>query len=336
MSSAAKPIGFAFIGAGQVAGFHRAALARLAPRARLVGLYDADAALAARRAAEWGVPAHHTVEALLGAPGVDVVSVLTPVEAHVATATAALATGHHVLIEKPVAQDPDEIRHLALVAAERGVHVWPAHNYLYDPAIRRAGRLIASGALGRSACAFIHYAIAHPPALQARYPGIIAQVMTHHAYLSLYLLGRPLRVSSVATHFADGGGSGDAAKENQAGITLEYAGGAIASLFATVAVSDTSSQPGPLLVKVLGERGSFCFNWQDSVVEQPSGDLRQGYPAYEDSFYYELAYLVDDCLAQGAEPLSTIGDAADAAEIVAEARRAAADGRSRVPRWIGP
>ena len=52
--------------------------------------------------------------------------------------------------------------------------------------------------IGKQVCSLeIHYNIHHTESVCARLPGVIRQILTHHAYTALYLLGSPVRELTV-------------------------------------------------------------------------------------------------------------------------------------------
>jgi len=84
---------------------------------------------------------------------VDLVSICTPTDTHVDLAIRALRAGKHVLVEKPVSLDPNEIRRLAIVARETKrlcmpamcMRFWPGWSWLFD-AVRdgRYGAIVSA------------------------------------------------------------------------------------------------------------------------------------------------------------------------------------------------
>jgi predicted dehydrogenase len=81
-------------------------------------------------------------------PSVDVVDIVTPNFLHKEIALAAIAAGKHVYCEKPLALTAAEAKQMYLAAEKAGVKTLVGFNYLRNPAIAEARRLIASGALG--------------------------------------------------------------------------------------------------------------------------------------------------------------------------------------------
>lgn len=73
------------------------------PDCRIGAVYDPQPAAAERIAVQAAAPALASVEAVLAAPGVDVVLVCTPTHTHPDIVAQAAAAGHHILCEKPMA-----------------------------------------------------------------------------------------------------------------------------------------------------------------------------------------------------------------------------------------
>jgi predicted dehydrogenase len=86
--------------------------------------------------------------ALVERPDVDVVIVATPHHLLADVALAAVAAGKHVLVEKPAARRASEIEPVMMAAQRNGVLVRVGFNHRYHPALSRAKRLAADGAIG--------------------------------------------------------------------------------------------------------------------------------------------------------------------------------------------
>ncbi|MFN8017242.1 MAG: Gfo/Idh/MocA family oxidoreductase [Acidimicrobiales bacterium] len=79
----------------------------------------------------------------------DAVLVATPDDQHLAPALAALRSGHHVLLEKPMAQSLDECRQLVEAAEAAGVELHVCHVLRYTPFFQAVADVVRSGRLGR-------------------------------------------------------------------------------------------------------------------------------------------------------------------------------------------
>lgn len=311
-------LGVAFVGCGMVSPLHRAAVCET-PGLRLVGVHDRDPDRTRARAEEWGVRAYSSVPELLEDGAVDAVYVLTPAASHVAVALLCLEAGRHVLVEKPVAHAAEEIERLEQAGRAARRVVMPAHNYAYTPEFQRLHRLLRGGELGRVRGVWVHYALRHPEEIAAAYSGVLDEVMIHHAYLALSLLGPPQHL-----HAGLHPGAWERLRqEDQAWMVWEYEGGETASLFATFAADDESSEPWTFQVKVLGTEGSAAFNWRGVVARNRSTPwFAWGLPIYEETYRHE-AGAFRAAVTEGAPLLSSPAAAAACCRLIGAAREAA-------------
>lgn len=123
------------IGAGAL-GQHHVRILRDLAGDRFAGLYDADAARAGAIAAQLGVAAYPTLDALLGR--CDAVSIVVPTTAHHAVARAALDAGCHVFVEKPFTVTLEEADDLIARAQAAGRLVQVGHVERVNRAVRAA------------------------------------------------------------------------------------------------------------------------------------------------------------------------------------------------------
>jgi predicted dehydrogenase len=85
---------------------------------------------------------------LLERADVEAVAIATPARTHAAIASAALAAGKHVLVEKPLADRRADAAALVDLADERGLVLMTDHTYCYTSPVMRIRELIAEGVLG--------------------------------------------------------------------------------------------------------------------------------------------------------------------------------------------
>jgi predicted dehydrogenase/nucleoside-diphosphate-sugar epimerase len=135
------------VGAGYISEFHARAIQRV-PNARIIGIADVVNSRAARLAARFNVPRIFlTMEAMIN-EGVDVIHILTPPDTHAQLAIAALKGSCHVLVEKPLAINAEEVDRISAAAAAAQKSVCVNHSMLYDRFVSRALSLVRSGAIG--------------------------------------------------------------------------------------------------------------------------------------------------------------------------------------------
>ena len=311
------------IGAGDVSNRHAEAIAAC-KNATLAGLWSIDQSQAKEKASRFGCRTFDSAEALVNDSDVDAVFVLTNLETHHQYAKLALAGGKHVLIEKPVAENVDQLHDLRNTAAREKLICMPGHNYIYEPGMLRTRELLQSGKLGTLVSVYVLYNIAHPEEVAARYPGVIRQIMTHHAYILLYLAGPPVRVSAMKAtlHYER------ITQEDIAMVNLQLADGALAHFCASFAADDHAGDPWTMIVKVIGTDGATRYSYRDWVEYHPGEVHSQVYTAYHQSMCSEVNHLVNGCIGQGLSPLSTLDDAVVAHQIVQAAERGAETGES--------
>src|SRR5207248_2286143 len=93
-------IGVGFIGAGDIAILHAAAVKKC-PGTKLIGLWNRSQDRAKQRASDFGCKNFTSPEDLVKDPAIDAVFVLTNLESHLEYTKLALDAGKHVLVEKP-------------------------------------------------------------------------------------------------------------------------------------------------------------------------------------------------------------------------------------------
>jgi len=112
----------------------------------------ADPVEARRRAAAQLIPgvrlfASHR-ELLDADLGLDFVDIATPPCDHLEIALAAAERGLHVLCEKPITVSLEQARTLLVAARDRGVTIFPCHNYKHAPVVKEMRSAITSGRIG--------------------------------------------------------------------------------------------------------------------------------------------------------------------------------------------
>ncbi len=302
-----------FIGAGDISLLHGEALAAL-PSAHLSGLWNITDDLAEEKCRLFGCRKYASAEALVGDPDIDAVYVLTNLETHHKYARMALLAGKHVFVEKPVGASVPELEDLKALADQAGLICMPGHNYIYDTSVRRARALLDSGKLGRIVSIYVLYNINHPEEVAARYPGVIRQILTHHAYIAMYLGGPVSKVSAMKAVISHA----SITQEDLAMVTLQMDSGALTHFCASFASDDHAGDPWTMMIKVIGTKGATRYSYRDWVENTPGIVHSQTYSAYGQSILDIDQFFVEECLQKGASPLSTM-DHAIQAQLIIEA-----------------
>ena len=129
----------AVIGVGHL-GRHHARLLSATRGVELVAVVDVDRERAASVAGEFGGLPYAEWRDVVGK--IDAATVAAPTEAHAEIAEALLASGVHVLIEKPMTRTTAEADRLLRVAAQRGVTLAVGHTERFNPAVAQAKPMI--------------------------------------------------------------------------------------------------------------------------------------------------------------------------------------------------
>jgi UDP-N-acetyl-2-amino-2-deoxyglucuronate dehydrogenase len=149
LTNSAGALGVAVIGAGEISGYHLAAL-REVPNARIVAVTSRNLAKAERLADEYGAAhAYDDWRRVLERADVDAVIVATPDDTHREITIAAVDAGRAVLVQKPVAPTADDARAIAAAADRAGVLVAVSFMHRHFAEVVRLRELLTQGALGR-------------------------------------------------------------------------------------------------------------------------------------------------------------------------------------------
>jgi myo-inositol 2-dehydrogenase/D-chiro-inositol 1-dehydrogenase len=200
------------IGSGYMALTYSEAIARHVRGARLVAV--AGGQRAPGLAAEYGVAAELSVEALLARSDVDAVIVTTPDQVHCQQTLQAAAAGKHVLVEKPMAPTVAQCDEMIAACRAAGVKLAVVKTERYRGVTIRAKRLIDEGRIG--AIWMLRTISCFPAAIGqdilASRPwytepsggGLFMSMASHNADMLLWLTGvRPRQVFAQANTFSD-------------------------------------------------------------------------------------------------------------------------------------
>ncbi|MFL2913474.1 MAG: Gfo/Idh/MocA family protein [Opitutales bacterium] len=298
-----------FIGAGDISLLHSEGVYS-AENAELTGIWNRTREKAEEKSKLFNCRVFDSVEDLI--KSVDVVYVLTNMETHHQYARQAIDAGKHVLVEKPTAVTIDEIEDLKKAAREKGVQVAPVHNYIYEPSVTRAKDLIESGKIGDLVSLYVLYNIHHPESVAARYPGVIRQILTHHAYCTLYLVGQPNKISCMKATVNDG----TVPQENIAMVTMKMKNNALSHLCASFAADDHAGDPWTFMIKVVGTKGATRYSYRDWVENTPAVVHSQTYSAYPYTIRSMGKHFLEQVVGKGEKPLSTLDDASTCMKII--------------------
>jgi predicted dehydrogenase len=268
----------AFIGA-----VHRIA-ARLDDRYQLVaGALSSEAARAHASAEELGIAPERSYDDFATmasaesarADGIDVVAIVTPNHLHYAAARAFLASGIHVICDKPLTTNIAQAKELAQLAHDNKRLFAVTYNYSGYPMIRQARELASGGALGSLRVVQVEYpqdwlttAAENTGLKQAEWRtdperagsgGCIGDIGSHAYHLACYVSGLQLEsLCAELSTFVDGRKLDDNAQ-----IMLRFGGGARGMLWASQVAPGNENG---LRLRVYGSEGGI--EWKQENPNQ--------------------------------------------------------------------
>ncbi|HEX7517519.1 MAG TPA: Gfo/Idh/MocA family oxidoreductase [Chthoniobacterales bacterium] len=214
-----------------------------------------------------------TLDELPGDVELDFADICTPPALHGEPMLAALARGWNVLCEKPLLLDLTELEQVQSAARQRGRAVVPVHNWKYAPIVRRATRMLRSGAIGKLHGVEIETlriqdcAVADPdrpnwrrdPAIAGG--GVLMDHGWHAIYLACHWFGEdPSEVHASLHHPTNGG------VEDEATVALVFPSGR-AKIFLTWKADARRNT-----MRLTGERGEIVID--DDTLKAGVGSIR--------------------------------------------------------------
>ena len=220
-------LGIGWVGAGTFSTAVLLPAIRAAGLDRLVAVASAGGVSAARMAQRHGFARAVTgADAVLTDPGVSVVVIASPHETHARLAAWALAAGHHVWCEKPVALTEDELDAVRAAWLDSGRVLAVGFNRRWSPAVAAARRVLA----GITGPRLIVYRIAAGPVPgghwyhDRRQGGRLLGEVCHFVDTAQALAGAPIEDLRA---LAGGGPSGPA---DDAAVALRFTDGSLATI----------------------------------------------------------------------------------------------------------
>lgn len=189
-------IGYGYWGPNLARNFHSL------PNAHLAAIADQDAKRLDEPARLYNPRTYTDASELLRDPTIDAVAVSTPARTHFDLAHAALESGKHVLVEKPLAMSSAEARELITLSERRRRVLMVGHTFEYNPAVWKIRELIATRELGD-----VYYVYSNRVNLGRVQRDINAlwSIAPHDISILLYILGMmPDEVSALGgTYLSD-------------------------------------------------------------------------------------------------------------------------------------
>ncbi|MEO1293844.1 MAG: Gfo/Idh/MocA family oxidoreductase [Pseudomonadota bacterium] len=142
-------INWGILSAAKIARDRVAPAIHMSAQGRIAAIASRTEGKAEELAAPYGdVRIYHDYEALLADPAIDAVYIGLPNSAHVEWTLAALSAGKHVLCEKPIALEADDIERLIVARNASGLLAAEAFMVVHHPQWHRVKEILSAGAIG--------------------------------------------------------------------------------------------------------------------------------------------------------------------------------------------
>lgn len=145
---AGRRLRLALVGCGAIAEWHLAALRAAAPRTDVTAVVDVDPDRAGAMAKETGAQPFASLDDALHTGTFEAALIMVPHHLHEELAVAALNSGAHVLLEKPMAPTLEACDRILAAARRAATVFWVAENAQHWPEVVLARDLIDEGAVG--------------------------------------------------------------------------------------------------------------------------------------------------------------------------------------------
>jgi predicted dehydrogenase len=260
-------INFALLGCGRIAKRHAELLGTgQIAGARLAAVCDIDPGRANAFASQYGVPGFTSMTDMLKAPGIDVVSVLTPSGRHAEHAVCVARSGRHIVVEKPMALRLEDADVMIAEADRMGVRLFVVKQNRFNVPVLKAREALESGRFGQLVLGTVRVRWCRDQAYYdqdawrgtwAQDGGVIANQASHHVDMLGWFMGP---VESV--HARGARALVDIEAEDTSVATLRFRNGALGIVEATGATRPKDLEGSLSLLGSGGsvEIGGFAVN----------------------------------------------------------------------------
>ncbi len=171
------------VGVGHI-GREHARIYSLLENVEFVGIYDTDANVRQRTAQQYGIRACASVTELMDL--VDAATIATPTTYHYEVARPFLEASKHLLIEKPITENPEDAKKLVHLAAEKNAVLQVGHIERFNPVLKILETQL-------TAPKFIEAHRLSPYPGRSTDVGVVLDLMIHDLEIILHLVHSPIQ-----------------------------------------------------------------------------------------------------------------------------------------------
>jgi predicted dehydrogenase len=290
------------VGVGHIGSNHARIYSELASAADFTAIYDVDLARANSISRKFGGKVVQSLEEF--AELVDAASIATPTSSHYRTAMQLLERGKHLLVEKPITENPEQASELAGLAAQSGLILQVGHVERFNPVLSA-----------------LEARLTHPRFIEAHrlspYPnrstdiGVVLDLMIHDLEIILHLVRSPVQsIDAVGIPVLS-------KSEDIANARIRFADGCVANV--------TSSRISPermRKIRVFQEDAYLSLDYENQsgeIYRRESGKItRDKVPIQRDEPLKQQLLSFIECASTGREPKVSGLQATAALELAVE------------------
>lgn len=192
------------LGYGAVAHMHMKAL-DLCPEREVTGVYGPNPEKAAAFAAQYGITAFPTRQALL--ENSDCIHICTPTGTHYQDILDCFAANCHALVEKPLCMTDEECDLILEASQKASVEIMPVSQYRYSKTFSTVKKAVDAGAFGTLLSANVKMMYYRTPEYYRSAPwrgtvkedgGVLMTQALHGIDVTLGIMGKPVWVAAMA------------------------------------------------------------------------------------------------------------------------------------------
>lgn len=320
------PLGVAILGTGDVSNGHIRAW-KTHPETEVRAILSRDRARAeafVRAHGLEGCRAYTSLDELLKQDGLDIVSICTPHHLHAEQGIAAAQSGRHVVVEKPVALNLEDLRKLDRAIREANVRSIVSFVLRWNPLFEMIRALLAKNTIGDLFYGEVDYLHGITPALplypwvrQRAYGGSALLTAGCHAVDALRWFAQQEATEVFCYANTSPGNPLNYEYEPNSVALIQFAGG----MMGKVATSIESVAPYTFPIALMGNQGTIRNNrvfsrhwtgqtgWATIPTILPDSGAVDHHP-----FVPQMAHFVE-CIRTGAESHCSVADTVKTHEI---------------------
>jgi predicted dehydrogenase len=260
------------IGIGNIGTLHLRNIAK-EPKVELTAVCDIVPERAQGAAADYDVKAYFDSDAMLADHVCDAVIIATPHYFHTTIGIAAMESGHHVLVEKPISVHKADCERLIAAHTDDDIVFAAMFNQRTDPRYQKIRDLVTSGELGK--LLRVNWIITNWFRSQSYYDsggwratwegeggGVLLNQCPHNLDLLQWIVGMPTKIRG----FCELGKRHDIEVEDEVTAYMTYPEGCTG-----VFVTTTGEAPGTNRLEIAGDQGKLVF--EDGAIHYTRNEV---------------------------------------------------------------